>query len=421
MKIHMISLGCSKNLVDSEKILGMLGSQGVRISALPDDCDIMIINTCGFIEPALIETEAEIERAASFITAHTRLFVYGCAVNRYGPELADRHPHVSGWFRLEERDRMLDAIHSNARHATARLPTTRGYAYLKIAEGCSNCCSYCTIPSIRGPYKSIDADALVDEARQLARLGFQEIILIAQDSTRYGTDLYGRAMLPDLIRRISHIPALRWIRIMYAHPESLNNSILQEIEHNNKVCMYIDLPIQHISTRILKLMNRRMTKKQLITLIHRVKKIKDISIRTTVIAGFPGETDKEFKELVTFLEQGMFLWIGVFPYYREPGTPAAVRDQVPRDVLQARYHELLALQQKLIARDHRNRVNRVYDVLIDRVNKRTVGHTEFAAPEVDAEVIIAGNNLQAGRFCRARITGYEAHTLFAQPVMHHAP
>lgn len=420
MKIHLISLGCSKNLVDSEKILGMLGSQGVRISALPDDCDVIIINTCGFIEPALIETEAEIERASSFVTAHTRLFVHGCAVNRFGPELENRHPRVSGWFRLEERDRLLDAIHSDARHSTARLPTTRGYAYLKIAEGCSNRCSYCAIPSIRGPYKSIDKDALVDEARQLARLGFQEIILIAQDSTRYGIDLYGRAMLPDLIQRISQIPAIRWIRIMYAHPESLNNRILQEIEHNNKVCTYIDLPIQHISTRILKLMNRRMTKKQLITLLHRVKNIKDISMRTTVIAGFPGETDKEFKELITFLEQGMFLWIGVFPYYREPGTPAAARGQVPEDVLQARYHELLALQQRLIARDHSSRINRVYDVLIDRVNKRTIGHTEFAAPEVDAEVIISGDNMHAGRFCRARITGYEAHTLFAQPVMHHA-
>jgi ribosomal protein S12 methylthiotransferase len=420
MKIHLISLGCSKNLVDSEQILGMLGSQGIGISALPDDCDIIIINTCGFIQPALTETEVEIERASSFVNEHTRLFVFGCAVNRFGPQLATRHPRVSAWFRLEDRDRLLDAIHGEARHAAARLPTTSGYAYLKIAEGCSNRCAYCTIPSIRGPYRSLDRDVLVEEARQLARLGYQEIILIAQDSTRYGTDLYGRAMLPDLIQGISHIPSIRWIRIMYAHPDSLTERILQEIEHNDKVCTYIDLPIQHISTRMLRLMNRRMTKKQLTTLLHNVKKIKDISMRTTVIAGFPGETDKEHKELINFLEQGIFHWIGVFPYYREPGTPAAAFRQVPEDVIQARYHALLALQQRLIARDNSRRIDHVYDVLIDHVDTRATGHTEFAAPEVDAEVIVSGNNVQAGRFYQARITGYEAHRLFAQPLVHHA-
>lgn len=420
MKIHMISLGCPKNLVDSEKILGMLGSNGISISTLPDDCDVIIINTCGFIQPALAETEEEIERAAAFVTGHTRLFVYGCAVNRFGPELKARHSAVSDWFRLEERNRLLNAVQSDVQYSSVRLPTTSGYTYLKIAEGCSNNCSYCTIPMIRGPYKSYAYDTLVQEARQLALLGYREIILIAQDTTRYGTERHDRILLPALIRGISEIPAVQWIRIMYAHPESLSECIIQELEHNDKVCKYIDLPIQHISTRILNVMNRRMTKKQLITLILRLKEIKGISIRTTIIAGFPGETDKEYKELINFLKQGIFNWVGIFPYYRESGTPAADHNQVPDDVIQARYTELLDLQQKLITRHNGNRIDHVYDVLVDRVNTAAIGHTEFAAPEVDGEVIITGNNIRAGRFYRTRITGFKAHTLYGTLVKHNA-
>jgi ribosomal protein S12 methylthiotransferase len=417
MKIHMISLGCAKNLVDSEKILGILGRNGVSISALPDDCDAIIINTCGFIQPALAETEEEIERAVSVMAEKTRLFVFGCAVNRFGPELKARHPHVSGWFRLEERARLLESLHIDVPYPAVRLPTTHGYTYLKIAEGCSNNCSYCVIPMIRGPYRSIAYDALIHEARQLACLGFREIILIAQDTTRYGTDRHDRTMLPALIRGVSQIPSIQWIRIMYAHPETLSENIIREIEHNDKVCKYIDLPIQHISTRILHLMNRQKTKRELMALIHRLKEIKDISMRTTVITGFPGETDNEFKELVNFLNQNLFQWVGIFPYYREQGTPAADHDQVPEDVIQARYHELIELQQKLIARHNAKRINHEYDVLVDRVNARASGHTEFAAPEVDGEVIITGNDLRPGRFYRTRITGCEAHTLFGVPVL----
>ncbi len=420
MRVHMISLGCAKNLVDSEKILGVLGTNGISISAQPEEGDVVIINTCGFIQPALTETEDEIERAVSLMSDQARLYVYGCAVNRCGAELKAKHPRVDGWYRLEERDRLLAAMQVDRTRQPVRLPTTQGYAYLKIAEGCSNRCTYCTIPSIRGPYTSIGQDALVHEARQLARLGYKEIVLIAQDTTRYGRDLQNRTMLPGLIRKIARIRQIRWIRLMYAHPQSLTGSIITEIEHNDKMCKYLDLPLQHTSTRILRRMNRHYTKSQVMRKIDRLKKIKNISMRTTVIAGFPGETDREFKELFSFLEQGVFEWLGIFPYYNESGTPAAEQNQVPQDVILARYQELLGLQQELMIRNNEERIGREYDVLVDRIASRAFGHAEFTAPEVDAEIMLAGNRIQLGHFYRARITGCTAHTLFGTPVRAHA-
>jgi ribosomal protein S12 methylthiotransferase len=420
MEVHMISLGCAKNLVDSEKILGALGVNDINISALPEESDAIIINTCGFIQPALAETEEEIERAVSLLPEHARLYVYGCAVDRCGAELKVRHPRVNGWFRLEERDRLLAALHIDESRQSVRLPTTHGYAYLKIAEGCSNRCTYCTIPSIRGPYASIGQDALVHEARQLARLGYKEIVLIAQDTTRYGRDLQNRAMLPGLIRELARIRSIRWIRLMYAHPQNLTQSIIKEIEYNDKVCNYIDLPLQHISTRILRQMNRHYTKSQLMRKIDRLKNIKDISMRTTIIAGFPGETDKEFKELFNFLERGIFDWLGIFPYYKEAGTQAAEYTQVPDDVILARYQELLGLQQELMLRNNKKRIDHVYDVLVDHIANRAFGHAEFTAPEVDAEIMLTGNHIQQGHFYRTRITGCTAHTLFGTPVALHA-
>ena len=420
MNVHMISLGCAKNLVDSEKILGAFGNSGFSICALPEDGDIIIINTCGFIRPALVETEEEIERAVSLIPDHARLFVYGCAVNRCGPELRMRHSRVNDWFRLEERGRLLAMLEVDEPEVPVRLPTTQGYAYLKIAEGCSNHCTYCTIPFIRGSYQSIPMESVVQEARELARSGFQEIILIAQDTTRYGMDLQNRPLLPELIRQISRIRSIRWIRLMYAHPQSLTQDIIQEIAHNDKMCKYIDLPLQHISTRILRLMNRQVTKQQLMMKLHQLQKIKGISMRTTIIAGFPSETDKEFKELFNFLRQGIFQWLGIFPYYKEQETRAAQYDQVSDNIIAARVQELTKLQQELMTRHNAARIDHEYDVLIDRVTTKAYGHAEFTAPEVDADVVLDSTRIQAGQFYRTRITGGTGHTLFGTLVASHA-
>jgi ribosomal protein S12 methylthiotransferase len=393
---------------------------GISISAVPEDSDVVIVNTCGFIHPALTETEEEIERALSVIPDHTRLYVYGCAVNRCGDELKMRHPRVTGWFRIEERDRLFAAMQITESDRSVRLPTTQGYAYLKIGDGCSNHCAYCTIPQIRGPYTSIRQDLVIKEADQLARMGYKEMILIAQDTTAYGRDVQDLTMLAGLIKEIARIRSIRWIRLMYAHPQNLDQTIIDEIKHNEKMCKYIDLPIQHISTRILRLMNRHYTKKDLMKKIDELKKIKDISMRTTIIAGFPGETEDEFKELFRFLEKGVFEWLGIFPYYKESGTRAAEYDQVPEDVIQARYQELLGLQQKLMKRSNAERIDREYDVLVDRITDKAFGHAEFTAPEVDAEIMLTGNHMQAGNFYRTRITGCTAHTLFGTPVPAHA-
>ncbi len=415
MKVHLISLGCPKNLVDSENILGALGVSGITISASPNSCDIIIINSCGFITPALQETEDEIKKAIrSRDSMGKRVYVYGCAVNRCENELACKYPQISGWFRLEEREELLNTIRAGAANRSARLPTTYGYAYLKIAEGCSNHCSYCTIPSIKGGYRSFDIDTLVKEALDLSKLGIKEIILVAQDTTRYGVDINGKPQLVSLIRNISHIEAIKWIRVLYAHPKGISDDILSEIESNRKVCKYIDMPIQHVSDRILRLMNRGVRKSQLKAIIRRLKNIKQISLRTTVMAGFPSETNDEFKELLEFLKEVEFDWLGVFPYYREKETAAAQLEQLPDATKSKRYRRIVSLQKRLIEHKNSHKVGRVYRTLIHCRNGNYIGHTEFATPEIDGHVITNTSRLKVGSFYNLKITRAEGSDLYGK-------
>ncbi len=415
VKVHLVSLGCPKNLVDSENILGALGASGIAISSSPEDCDIIIINSCGFIKPALRETEDEIQKAIqSSDSQGKKIYVYGCAVNRFRNELDSRYPLISGWFRLEERERLLNAIRTGAANRSARLPTTYGYAYLKIAEGCSNHCSYCTIPSIKGEYRSFDMDTLVKETTELSKLGIKEIILVAQDTTRYGLDIYGKPKLVSLIRRISDIEAIEWIRILYAHPKGLSHDILSEIASNRKVCKYIDMPIQHVADRILTLMNRGVTKHQIKALIRQLRNIKRMSLRTTVIAGFPSETGDEFKELLGFLREVRFDWLGVFPYYPEKGTEAAQLEQLPEPTIRKRHKTIIALQNKLVHTKNSQRVGQVYRTLIHWRDRSSIGHTEFAAPDVDGHVITNANHLEVGNYYNLRITRVTGSDLHAK-------
>ena len=415
--MHFISLGCPKNLVDSEKIIGALGSSGIAISTIPEDCDIIVINTCGFIKPALEETEDEIQKAIrSPDSKSKRIYVYGCAVNRAKNELKHKYPQISGWFRLEEKRKLLHTISADAVNHCARLPTTHGYAYLKIAEGCSNHCSYCTIPSIKGEYHSLDLDTLVKETIELAKLGIKEIILIAQDTTRYGLDLNKKPTLVSLIRTISEIPEIQWIRVMYAHPKGMTDDILSEIEANNKVCKYIDMPIQHINDRILCLMNRGVSKRYIQTLIARLKTIKQISLRTTVIAGFPTETSDEFKELFEFLEEVRFDWLGIFPYCREKGTEAAQLEQLPENTIHERYSRIISLQKKLIDEGNAHRIGTVLRTLIHGRNGHYIGHTEFTTPEIDGHVVTNIRHLQMGNFYSLKITHTKGCDLYGTTI-----
>ncbi len=414
MKVHLISLGCPKNLVDSEKILGALGASGVIISTVPQDYDVIVINTCGFIKPALRETEEEIKKALQNANSSNKMiYVFGCAVNRFGTQLKDKYPNIAGWFKLEEKRKLLYTIRPKAVNVDSRLLTTQGYAFLKIADGCSNHCSYCTIPSIKGEYHSFDMDELIKETIELSKLGVKEIILIAQDTTRYGVDLYNKPMLVPLIRSISKISDIKWIRIMYAHPKSIDEDIISEIESNNKVCKYIDMPLQHINDRILCLMNRGVSRNRIETIIKRLKEIKQISLRTTVIAGFPAETNDEFKELIEFLEQVRFDWLGVFPYCCEHGTEAARLEQLPWCIIDERYKKIINLQKKLIDEKNFHKIGKVFKTLIHGRNSHYTGHTEFTTPEIDGHVLTNNDSIKIGNFYNLKINHIRGCDLYA--------
>jgi ribosomal protein S12 methylthiotransferase len=417
MKVHLISLGCPKNLVDSERILGALGASGAGIAVDPSDSDVIIINTCAFIEPAFLETKQEIAAMIERVRGQDiKLFVLGCAVNRFGDELQDSFPEVTAWFRLEQTTDLLRAINRASVNKKTRLVSTRGYAYLKIAEGCSNDCAYCTIPSIKGAYRSTPVDKLEQEARELSKLGAKEIILIAQDTARYGTDLSGTSQTHLLMHRLSRVEDISWIRLMYAHPKSITEGILEEIATNTKVCKYLDMPIQHISDRLLNRMNRGVTRKHIEHLLSRLHEIKGISIRTTIIAGLPTENDKEFKELMNFIEQGFFDWLGVFPYCQEPGTPAARMEQVPEPAINERYEQLLSLQSRLIHQRNTGRIGQMHRALVHGSNDMFCGHAEFSAPDIDGEIMIKHKTVQLGQFYDLKITGANGCDLVGEVV-----
>jgi ribosomal protein S12 methylthiotransferase len=411
-KINFVSLGCAKNLVDSEKMIGTLTQAGCGLETSPAHADAVIVNTCGFIGPALEETEAEIRRLLK-LPSRPRIYVFGCAVNRAAAVLKKRFPRVDGWFRIEEKEKLFRTVGRGADRQKARLVTTAGYAYLKIAEGCSNHCAYCTIPSIRGELRSAAMKDLYRETEELAGLGINEIVLVAQDTTAYGTDFYRRPMLPSLLRKLSGIKSVSWLRVLYCHPGSITGELIAEIADNPKVCKYVDLPIQHSSSRILELMNRRAGPGRISRIMREIKR-RGISLRTTVIAGFPTESDAEHEALKRFIKDHDIDWLGVFPYCREPGTAAAGLDPLPPRTVLDRYENLLKLQRSILMNKNRARVGRSYQVLINGRNGYYTGHAEFAAPEIDSRIIIPGGELTVGEFYRARITGCRGNDLVAE-------
>jgi len=388
--------------------MGILEKNGIIISTNLDDSNIVIINTCGFIKPALKETENEIKRILRL--NNKKVYVYGCAVNRVRDQLIKKFPMVKGWYFINEKKKLIKDILSKDIKKKARLLTTAGYAYLKIADGCSNHCSYCIIPLIKGEFKSSKFDDLINEAEAIAELGIKELVLIAQDTAQYGLDLYNKKMIVPLIKKLSRIKGIEWIRLLYTHPKSIDDELISEIKKNPKVCKYLDMPLQHISDRILALMNRHITKKEILRLI---KKLKGITLRTTIIAGFPTETDDEFDELYNFLNQGHFDWFGVFKYYREENTPAGLLKQLPPNVVNNRFDRLIKLQQKLIKNKNQKRVNKFFKILVHQKNKYFIGHTEFSAPDIDGQIIIERNDVKLGEFCFLKITRTKGVDLYA--------
>ena len=429
MKILFISLGCDKNLVDTEVMLGLLASRGYEMTDDETEADIIVINTCCFIHDAKEESIQNILEMAEYKKEGKvkALIVTGCLAERYRQEILDEIPEVDEVLGTTAYDRILDAVDMALEGKkevmlseldalplpdTKRLVTTGGhFAYLKIAEGCDKHCTYCIIPKIRGNFRSVPMERLVNEARNLAEQGVKELILVAQETTLYGKDLYGEKSLHRLVRELCKISGIRWIRILYCYPEEITDELIQVMKEEPKVCNYLDLPIQHASDAILKRMGRRTSKQELVDIIGKLRKeIPDICLRTTLITGFPGETQEQHEELMEFVDEMEFDRLGVFTYSPEEGTPAAeMPDQIDEELKEDRQAELMELQQE-IAFDNAERIagQEVLVMIEGKVADENayVGRTYRDAPNVDGLIFInTDEELISGDFARVKVTG----------------
>lgn len=426
-KINVITLGCSKNTVDSEHLMARLAAAGyeVRFDSDRTDAKTVVINTCGFIGDAKQESIEMILRAVEAKKAGKieRLFVIGCLSERYADELRVEIPEVDDYFGARTWEGIIAALEADPREElkTERyLTTPKHYAYLKISEGCNWMCGYCAIPLIRGRHVSVPMEELEEEARKLAEKGVKELILIAQDSTYYGIDLYGKRMLGELLRRLCKVEGIEWIRLHYAYPAAFPEEVIEVMATEKKICHYLDIPFQHISDNQLSAMLRRHTKAEAVELIQKLRaRIPDLTLRTTMLVGYPGETEADFEELCDFVREVRFERLGVFPYSEEEGTHSAEKltDDVPEEVKQARVDRLMAIQQRVSAELNRERVGRTMRVVVDgRQGDFYVARSEYDSPEVDQEILIPadGKRLFKGRFYDVMITDAEDYDLYGE-------
>lgn len=425
-KIGLVSLGCPKNLVDSELMLGLLKSDGFEIVNEAGDADIIIINTCGFIESAKQESINTILEMAMLKDGNCELLIVtGCLAERYRQEILDEIPEVDAVIGTGSYHEIASAIKEAyvgkrvSRYGELRdisyldgervIATGKGYAYLKIAEGCDNCCTYCIIPAIRGPYRSRKMESVIEEAGRLAEAGFKELIVTAQDTTRYGIDIYRRRMLAELIRNLGRIDGIEWIRLLYCYPEEIDMQLLKEIALNDKVCKYIDIPIQHASPEILRKMGRRGNISDTGRLIDTIRdEIPGAVIRTTMITGFPGETEKDFELMAAFAEKYRFDRLGAFMYSREEGTASYnMPDQVPSKVKRSRYNRLMEIQRRISAELNRQRLEKEYKVLVEGIADDGIfyyGRSYAEAPEIDGLIWFTSREpLELNQFIKVKI------------------
>ena len=435
MKILFVSLGCDKNLVDSEMMLGMLGEQGYTFTDDEAEADIIVVNTCCFIGDAKEESiNTLIEMGELKKSGKVKVLIAcGCLAQRYTKEIRELIPEVDaivGTMAIEDIVKAVDETLSGIKNSyirplnvppttdKKRVLTTGGhFAYLKIAEGCNKRCTYCVIPKVRGNYRSVPIESLVREAQTLAEGGVKELILVAQETTVYGVDLYGKKKLPTLLRKLCRIGGIRWIRILYCYPEEITEDLISVMAKEKKICHYLDLPIQHASDRILKLMGRRTSRSDLEQIVKRLREaIPDITLRTTLISGFPGETEEDHEELLRFVEEMRFDHLGVFPYSREEGTPAAkFPSQVPARIKKKRRNQVMRLQQKVSAGRLREKIGTVAEVLVEgRLPEEDVyiGRTCMDAPDVDGYLFFtAPYELMSGTFVKVRVTDASEYDL----------
>lgn len=417
MKLYLESLGCDKNRVDSEKLLSELLEkyEGSEVTLDPSEADIAIVNTCSFIGPAKEESINTILDLAEYKKSGRlkKLIVAGCLVERYKDEIRKELPEIDEIASVKDYVRRLD---SQMKRVESGERYTR---YLKIAEGCDKYCSYCIIPRLRGHFRSIPMDMVLEEARELVEDGAKELILVAQETTLYGTDLYGKKSLHLLLHALSEIEGLVWIRVLYCYPEEIELPLMEELRDNPKVCHYLDLPIQHSSDRILKAMNRKTRREELkekIALLRR--EIPDICLRTTLITGFPGETEEDFQDVLSFITEERFDRLGVFPYSQEEGTPAAsMENQIPESVKNKRLSRIMELQQEIAfqkAEEQRGRILKALITGYDEEEGRVILRSYMDSPEIDSFIFVKGPERVGGEFVQVKVVDTEGYDLIGE-------
>ncbi len=422
MKVGFVHLGCSKNLIDTEVTIGLFKENKFEIVNNEKKADIIVINTCGFIDTAKEEAINTILEMAEYKKGNCKyLIVMGCLVQRYYEELIKALPEVDLFIKIEEYDKLWDKIENlikgnpqeksvtkyskkildipkmpmltQEQFLNRTITTGKNFAYLKIGEGCSNKCTYCAIPYIRGPFVSRKKEEILEEAKNLAKQGIRELIIIAQDTTKYGVDIYGESKLAELLEELSKIPKIKWIRFLYSYPEGITDQLIEVVSKNKKIAKYFDIPIQHINNEILKKMNRRTSKKQIEDLINKIRqKIPEVVLRTSLIVGFPGETKEQFEELLNFVEQTKFDKLGTFMYSKEDGTPAGkLPNQIHGNTKKARYNKIMQSQKEISKNNLQRKINKQYQVLVEDISfdgKYYIGRTMQDAPEIDGLVYI---------------------------------
>ena len=450
MKVGFISLGCSKNLIDTEIAIGHFKNNKYEIENNPEKAEIIVINTCGFIESAKEEAINTILEMAEYKKKNCKyLIVMGCLVQRYYDELIKALPEVDLFIKIDEYDRMWQKIEKLVNEDIVEISTTNtskkiseikplpmpthneffervittgtNFAYLKIGEGCSNRCTYCAIPYIRGPFVSRPKEEIIEEAKILANKGVKEIIIIAQDTTKYGVDIYGEPKLAELLQQISEIPEIKWIRFLYSYPEGITDELIQTVKNNEKICKYFDIPIQHISDTILKKMNRRTNKQQIENLLEKLRKeIPDVTLRTSLIVGFPGETQKDFEELSEFVRIAKFDKLGAFMYSKEEGTPAAkLPEQIHGNTKKSRYNKIMEIQQKISNENLKNKIGQEFEILIEDISfdgKYLIGRTKQDVPDIDGIVYVKNLDKTSliNKFVRVHITDVKNYDLIGK-------
>ncbi len=425
-KINVVTLGCSKNLVDSEVMIGQLRANDFSVTheKKARSNEIVIINTCGFIDNAKQESINTILEYAGLKKEGKieKLYVTGCLSHRYKDDMEKEIPEVDAYFGTMELPSLLKRLGADYKHeliGERKLTTPKHYAYLKISEGCNRTCAFCAIPQMRGGHISKPIEEIVTEAKYLVKNGVKEIILIAQELTYYGLDIYKKRKLAELLSILSDVDGLEWIRLHYAYPGNFPLDILGVINQKKNICNYLDIPLQHVSDRVLDRMKRQITKKEITSLLKIIKeKVPGIAIRTTMLVGFPGETEDDFVELLQFVEEQQFERMGVFTYSHEEGTSGyLMKDDVPEEEKKDRAARLMVLQEKISFQKNQNKIGKTFKVLIDRKeSKYFIGRTEFDSVEVDNEVLINASNeyLRIGDFANIRITAAEEFDLFGE-------